>query len=194
MLGSTARGFTLIEMLVVIAMVAVLSALAAPSVRDFMVRSAMSSAAGEFQASVLRARNEAANKNICTTMCLSTTTNADAPSCDTKDENDWQKGWIIFLNLDCDSSLNSPKKSNDVFFVRQDGDPNILIQSQSSPAVRKISFNSRGYNTLGSATELNLIYQTSNNINTKKYGVNICLDALGRTGLIPGNNSCSNYK
>ena len=88
------RGFTLIELLVTLAVAAVLASLAAPSIRDFIVRSKMTNLSNEFSGSVLRARNEAVNRNVCVTLCMS----SSGTACTTTG-TDWQAGWIGFLNL-----------------------------------------------------------------------------------------------
>lgn len=186
------RGFTLIEMLVVVAIAAVLASLAAPSVRDFLVRNSMNGIASEFQSGVLRARNEAVNRNICTTMCMSKTTANASPVCAAGGDSDWQQGWIVFLNTNCDSSLDQPVNVSDIFVIRQSSGADYILMSQGN--TKKINFNSRGYNALSNADELDLIYQTTNSKLTEKFGINICIDALGRTRTIPGINKCSNYK
>ena len=190
--ASKPRGFTLIEMLVVMAIAAILAALAAPSVRDFLVRNTMNGIASEFQAGVLRARNEAVNRNICTTMCMSTTTANASPVCVISGDADWQQGWIIFFNTNCDTALDKPANEKDIFAMRQSTGIDYLLMAQGN--TRKINFNSRGYNAISNADELDLIYQTANSALTKKFGLNICVDALGRTRVIPEANSCANYK
>ena len=89
-------GFTLIELVVTLAVAALLASLAAPSVRDFIVRSGMTNLGNEFNASILKARNEAVNRNTCVTMCMSSNASAASPSCTTSG-TDWQVGWIVFL-------------------------------------------------------------------------------------------------
>ena len=56
---SGSRGFTLIELMVAVAMIAILSAVAAPSFSEMMVRSAIRSASSDLGADLNLARAEA---------------------------------------------------------------------------------------------------------------------------------------
>lgn len=183
-------GFTAIELLVTIAVIAVLAGLAAPSIRDFLFKQRMTGIADDFSSAVMRAKNQAASKNICTTLCISSRTSDSPPSCDTSGQ-DWQKGWIAFINSDCDSSLNTPAQAADVFLVRQSIGDSYLLQSQGNK--RKMIFNPLGNIALSNADELDLIYSSVNSSETIKYGVNICVDSLGRTRYTPQDKNCSNF-
>ena len=87
-----ASGFTLIELLVTVALVAVMAGLAAPSFRDFIVRRNLESVTSDFQSDIMKARTTAMNKNICVTMCMSSTAANSNPTCATSGA-DWQPGW-----------------------------------------------------------------------------------------------------
>jgi type IV fimbrial biogenesis protein FimT len=182
------RGFTLIELVVTIAIVAVLAALAAPSMRDYTVRNQLSAIGSEFSGSVLRARNEAVSKNTCTTMCISTTFDNASPSCATTGQ-DWQVGWILFLNPSCSSSLNSPAIAEDMILVRRPTSADYALNAQTSGR-RKLFFNARGNSSLSGANEFDLQYLSPNNALSLKYAFNICIDSLGRTRNISGTSSC----
>ena len=108
-LPTAEAGFTLIELMVTLAIAAVLAMLAAPSIRDFIVRSQMTNLGNEFNASILKARNEAVNRNTCVTVCMSSSAANASPACTTSG-NDWQAGWIVFLNPSCDTGLNKPSE------------------------------------------------------------------------------------
>lgn len=195
------RGFTVIELMVTVALVAILAALAVPSLRAFIVRNNFSSMGNEFSGSILRARNEAVSKNMCVTMCMSSTvdtTTGNGPVCLTNGQ-DWQVGWIVFLNPECNTTINRPQETNasgtlvnkpeNMLLVRRTGNADYTLMSQST--TRKIQFNPRGNSNLGAAGRFDLVY-TDNQL-SNAYGFSICLDALGRTRSVPAAVVCNSY-
>lgn len=83
------RGFTLIEILVVISMMALLAALAAPSFNQAILSNKLTSYSNTFMASAQIARSEAIKRNVQVTLCRS----ADGATCATS--GTWQQGWIV---------------------------------------------------------------------------------------------------
>lgn len=63
------QGFTLIELMVAIAVVAILSAIALPSLSDFLIRMRVDNEISEMQRLLLTARNMAINTGKNTTVC-----------------------------------------------------------------------------------------------------------------------------
>ena len=87
--GWKVRGFTLIELMVAVAILAVLSALAAPSFNEAFLSNKLASYANNFVASAQLARSEAIKRNATVVMCRS----ADGASCAAS--GTWQQGWIV---------------------------------------------------------------------------------------------------
>ena len=180
------RGFTLIELLVTLAVAAVLASLAAPAIRDFIVRSKMTNVGHEFASSVLRARNESVNRNICVTLCMS----SSGTACTTTGTN-WQAGWIGFLNPGCNSSLTAPADvATDMLLVHQSAGQDIQLQTQAP--TKSMMFNPRGSPGTGAGGLFKLTHTES--AFTDKFGFNICLDGMGRTRTLPPLDTCSSYK
>lgn len=88
---SRARGFTLPELMVVIAVTAILATVAAPSFSELIAGQRVKSAAGDMFASLLRTRSEAIKRNTEVTL---------APS-----GEGWEAGWSIAHPLDADILL-----------------------------------------------------------------------------------------
>ncbi len=188
------RGFTLLELMVTIAIVALLGALAIPSLKSFFVRNTFANISNEFQGSILRARNEAVSKNICTTMCMSDTVDAAVPFCKQPDQ-DWQVGWIVFLNPACDANYGTNAGTNaiaaaDMILVRRAGSSDYTLMAQKTTA--RMQFNARGNSGMGTLESFNLHYIIDNQLDLE-YGFNICLDKMGRTRSIPGTKECKSY-
>lgn len=86
--GVRLRGFTLVELMITIAILAILLAVAAPSFNDAMLGSRLGSLANRVVASSMLARGEAIKRNSTVTMCVST----DGATCAT---GGWEQGWIV---------------------------------------------------------------------------------------------------
>jgi len=183
----SSSGFTLIELLVTVAIIVILAALAAPSLNEFAVKSRISSVGNEFTSSVLKARNEAISKNTCVTMCMSSTVDDALPVCKTSDQ-DWQVGWIMFLNPSCNGSSNAPGAVEDILLARRTIGDDYYLNSVGN--LRKLMFNSRGYPSLSGSDEFDIVYKASNDPLTNKYAFNICIDKVGRTRTISTFSGC----
>lgn len=182
-------GFTLIELMVTIALIAILLALAAPSLNEFAIKSRIKNVGNEFASSVLKVRNEAISKNTCMTLCMSDTIDSALPSCKTTG-SDWQVGWIGFINTTCDTTIAGPTSIEDVVLARRSIGDNYMLNSQASTPRRKLTFNTRGYPSLNGADEFDLTYSSQNDPMNEKYAFNICIDKLGRTRTISYMGTC----
>jgi type IV fimbrial biogenesis protein FimT len=87
-----AGGFTLLEALVVLAVVGVLVALAAPSVSGMRARHQLQAQAEGLLDSLVLARSEALRRQQRVTLCPRTRDNA----CDATAP--WQNGWLVFVD------------------------------------------------------------------------------------------------
>lgn len=175
--------------MVTLALAVILGSLAAPAIRDFIVRSSLTNLGNEFTGSVLKARNEAVSRNTCVTICTSSTAGDAAPACTTTG-NDWQVGWIAFLNPSCDSGVNAPADAINMIIARPGTNTGYLVVAQNS--TRKITFNARGAPGLGGADQYNIVYNNSSDP-LNKYSFNICMDGLGRTRNIPADKNCAGF-
>ena len=99
------RGFTLIELMVVLAVVAVLATLAAPSFKRQIQSTTISSTVNTFLADMRYARSESIRRGGGVVMCHSNSPEAANPVCDNDSVpvgNGWVSGWIIFHDLNDD--------------------------------------------------------------------------------------------
>lgn len=82
-------GVTLAELLIVIAIAAILAALAGPSFTDFINRTRLNSQVSQLVSDLNRARSEAIKRNAPALLCV----RADDATCG--NTTDWQNGWLV---------------------------------------------------------------------------------------------------
>lgn len=100
-------GFTLVELLVAIAIVAVLATLAAPSFVRLIQSNTITSNVNNFLADLRYARSEAIRRDGSVIMCRSDDPEAASPICGSGSGpggNGWVSGWIIFYDQDSDGT------------------------------------------------------------------------------------------
>src|SRR5918995_6003078 len=86
--AKTSGGFTLIEMMIAITLMAILMAIAVPSFKDASLGSEVRSIANDLVAHAALARSEAIKRNAIVTLCVS----ADGLTCGA---GGWEQGWIV---------------------------------------------------------------------------------------------------
>lgn len=92
-----ASGFTLIEMLVVIAISAIVLAVGVPSFSYMIDRNRVAGEVNEMLADLALTRSEALARRGRVIMCRSSTPTAASATCDAA-ATDWGTGWIVFVD------------------------------------------------------------------------------------------------
>jgi type IV fimbrial biogenesis protein FimT len=85
------RGFTLIELMVTVSILAILLGIAAPSFRDTLLNVRMTALANDLMSDLANARSEAAKRGVRVALC---TSNNGSTCTNTA----WQNGWIVFAD------------------------------------------------------------------------------------------------
>ena len=104
------RGLTAIELATVVTVLAVLSALAAPSFNNLIRTNQASGLVNTFMADMRFARSEAIRRGGAVVMCRSDAPEAASPTCGSGSGpggNGWVSGWLVFEDRDNSGAFNS---------------------------------------------------------------------------------------
>jgi type IV fimbrial biogenesis protein FimT len=132
------RGFTAFELLIAVAVSAILAAVAAPSLRDFGNETRLRSVSAQLLADLNFARLEAIKRNARVLVCAKA---AGSNTCAAA--NNWQNGWIVCYDAD----------SNDACDATSTSDPNPMkvTGALASTVLLTASSNFIRFNPVGSA-------------------------------------------
>ena len=95
------RGFTLIELMVTLAVAAILLTIGIPSFQQFIANNRASAGANELLAALQLARSEAVRRNSFASVCPST----NGTTCTGGTE--WARGWIVFHDDSGDGAFDN---------------------------------------------------------------------------------------
>jgi type IV fimbrial biogenesis protein FimT len=95
------RGFTIIEMMTAILILAILVAIAVPSFRSIIQNNSIVANHNELVASLSYARSEAIKRVTSVTVCSSTNNTSCAAS------NNWSTGWIVFNDPNANATVDA---------------------------------------------------------------------------------------
>jgi type IV fimbrial biogenesis protein FimT len=142
------RGFTLIELMVTVAVLVIVGLIAAPNLQSFVARTGMQTLEKDFIRAIARARSEAVARNTCVSMCqLNVNTTTGATTCETNSaiDGEWQQGWIIFENPTCQSPTGtSVPTAEQIIQIRQPGSMRYTLKDKASTDRQFLTFNARG--------------------------------------------------
>lgn len=110
---SVLRGFTITELMVVLAVIGILTSLAAPSFRELILSQRMKSMASDINSSLMLARSEAVKRNKNVTLSPITA-------------GSWQSGWQI---ADPDNAGNNIQVHEAIAGIAATGPDSVIYQS-----------------------------------------------------------------
>jgi type IV fimbrial biogenesis protein FimT len=183
----SARGFTLIESLVVIAILVVIGAIAAPNLRAFMVRNKVASMSNELTTALTQARALAVSRNSCVSLCVANASNSTTCA-GTATITDYQtNGWVLFQNPQCNAAATAAATSPNTVLQQRTGESNSYTMKPTNANWNIVMFDPRGYANLTATGNFEIIPPGSMDSSYKR---KVCLDAAGRPTVRSFSSTC----
>ena len=129
-------GFTLIELMVAISVLAILIGIGVPSMVEFLKNNRRAAAVNALVSDLQRGRSNAISTGIETVLCHSTT----GAACSAAASPDWSDGWLLFVDTDADDTLDA----GEVVLSRQGARNGLTMPSNRSGIVFRPGFRSLG--------------------------------------------------
>jgi type IV fimbrial biogenesis protein FimT len=133
-------GFTLVELLITVAVVAIVLALAAPTLREVILNNQRSTQLNGIMSSLNVARAAAVQRGVNAIVCI--TDGAAPPDCDTG-ATAWEDGWIIFADANGNAAYDNA--SEDLIQVHGALADDTTLRGDSAEVTRAITFDARGF-------------------------------------------------
>jgi type IV fimbrial biogenesis protein FimT len=121
------RGITLIELLVTLAIIAILIALVTPSFETVIHKNRIAATANLLNSSLQLARSEAITRGLRVTICKSASVDQAQPVC--SQAANWQDGWLAFANQGHDCTVDA---GDELLKVFQPASDQVTITATSS--------------------------------------------------------------
>jgi len=100
--GRRTSGFTLLELMLTLTVVAVIVGLAVPNFREFIQNSRLTGAANDLLASIQLARTEAIKRQRTVAVCASANPTDALPACDAT-----FRGWVVWVDTNNDGVIGA---------------------------------------------------------------------------------------
>lgn len=174
-------GFTLIELMVVVAIMGVFASLAAPSMTSLIRNNRVQSEASSLVSDLQLARNEAIKRGSPVAVCPAAAGGASCLSANT-----WQNGWIVFNDLNGNGVYDGNPET--VLRYRQGLTSGDSVVATPQPTTNAISFNRDGFATgMGTTTTMMRIHAANGDTKATRC---VSVDLGGRlTTLLYGGTS-----
>jgi len=161
----SSSGFTILELLITVALVSIVMAIAVPSMQSFTQNDRMTTNINALIGHLAYARSEAVKRSQQVSICASN----DAASC----SGGWSDGWIVYIDSDADNSFTA---GEEIIKAQQalDGGNTLTATTIGS----QVTYDNRGFVTAASVGSLQLCDSRSGS-----HGKTIRITTTGRVRL-----------
>lgn len=186
------RGFTLFELMLVLAIAGVLVGIGIPSLTQFVRANQMTSAANDMLTAVHLARAEAVKRRLPTEMCFSADPSAATPACD----GNGTQGWVVWVDdanpdvVDATNDGNGAVNTNEPILLRHTALPgNVRIVSKPSGNAGFVAFMDTGFVKVAANDLAGVVFCDAKKGNSAEYGPNnstargMLISAVGRPSI-----------
>ncbi|MBU0656368.1 MAG: GspH/FimT family pseudopilin [Gammaproteobacteria bacterium] len=101
------QGMTLVELMVTLAVVAILASVAAPSLSSMMENNRLTAINNQLFSAIFYTRSEAIKRSFPVTMCAKAADNTCATAADAAAGAGFEDGWIIFVDCNPDEVIDT---------------------------------------------------------------------------------------
>ncbi|HEY8099062.1 MAG TPA: GspH/FimT family pseudopilin [Methylobacter sp.] len=170
-----ANGFTLIELMITLAIVAILMVIGIPSYQSLITGSNITTESTSLMGDLQYARSQAIKQGLPVSVCAANTSGGAPYTC--SGLSNWAGGWVTYTN-------NPPTNTvtNSVLRVQQPLTSSDTMTSTSATALSSVSFNNFGFSTIkGSVT----VSPLSGSVASKT----VCVSGVGNVQSVAGGDS-----
>jgi type IV fimbrial biogenesis protein FimT len=164
-------GFTVTELVMVMTIIGILTAIGVPSFKYVTVSNRISSEINALLGDMQFARSQALKQGLSVTVCASTNTNTPNPTCSGADV--WNTGWIVFLDSNGSGQVDPGEQVIRVQPAFNGNDS--MISSVASYAAT--TYNRLGYAPNAAGTTINIALHDATN--TQAYTRCLAITASG---------------
>jgi type IV fimbrial biogenesis protein FimT len=179
----------MIELMVVIALIALLATLGVGSFARMTAGSAVSAHTNSFIADSRYARSEALKRGENVTMCRTVEPDAQSPLCaGAQDGGGWESGWIVFVDVD---GSNTRSAGEPLLRVQPAMPDSGGIGRSGGVAFNQLRYRPSGW-SIGTTATLRFKPAQAQAQGDPALGRTVCVSNLGRTRVLPTlDASCS---
>ena len=132
-------GFTLLELLITVALISILAAFAIPSMRSFSQNDRLTTNINTMIGHLAYARSEAVKRHAQVSICISN----DTVGCT---GGNWEDGWIVYVDADANGTFDAATLNEDILRVNQALDGNNTL-TPTAAYTTQVTYDNRGFVT-----------------------------------------------